>query len=222
MPATYLALDISKASLEKNVAYVASRHSGLEANVTCAGIWGTFQDGQDYVKGIKGSRLFLSLGSVLCNDPWFEAIEHLRSWKDVMRPGDLLLVGMDGHLAPDENQEKKIWYAYHSRNDLYESFFLNGFEHANKLLGEKLFKAEDWDIKAEIEHDPITTRHRFFLRANKTVQSNIPGITISAGQEFDWFDSHKYGEANVQLMCSKGGLSVLEVWKAPGSEFRKF
>jgi hypothetical protein len=45
---------------------------------------------------------------------------------------------------------------------------------------------------------------------------------ICAGEEFDWFDSHKYGEGGVQMMCSKAGLSVLDVWKAPDSEFRMY
>lgn len=219
MPATYLALDISKASLEYNISCIANLHSGLESNVVCAGIWGTFQDGQRYANSIKGPRLFLSLGSVLCNDSWVTAVNHLKSWKAVMRPGDLLLVGMDGHMATDQGE--KLWNAYHSREDLYRKFFLNGFNHANRLLGEQVFKEEDWEIHAEIETEP-TTRHRFYFRSNKSFRCGVINRTIHAGEEFDWFDSHKYGESSVQIMCSKAGLSILDVWKAPGSEFRMY
>lgn len=136
-----------------------------------------------------------------------------------MRPGDLLLVGMDAHMAAD--QREKLWKAYHSREDLYRRFFLNGFDHANRLLGEDVFKEEDWDFCADIEKEP-TTRHRFYFRPNKTINCHKIKRTIHVGEEFDWFDAHKYCENSVQIMCSKAGLSVIDVWRAPDSEFREY
>ncbi|KAK5995123.1 Ergothioneine biosynthesis protein 1 [Cladobotryum mycophilum] len=219
VPATYLALDISRTSLEHNVGYLIDKHSALGSKVTCAGIWGTFQDGMDYIQEIQTPRLFLSLGSVLCNDPWPEALSHLKFWANSLRPDDFLLVGMDAHLLPTDKD--KIWAAYHSRNDLYRQFFLNGFEHANRLIGEKWFREEDWDFLAQLEDEP-TTRHRFFFRAKQDITIHKLGRTISKGEELDWFDSHKYGEESVRLMCHKAGLSVVEVWQAPNSEFRQY
>lgn len=218
VPANYLALDISKASLEHNVKYLAERYSAVNSQVTCAGIWGTFQDGMDYVQQIENQRLFLSLGSVLCNDPWPEALGHLKFWANTLRPNDLLLVGMDAHLLP--NDKEKIWAAYHSCDDLYREFFLNGFKHANLLIGENWFHEEDWDFLAQLEDQP-TTRHRFYFRAKREIKINKLGRTIEEGEEFDWFDSHKYGEDSVRLMCYKAGLSVIAVWQAPNSEFRE-
>lgn len=219
LEATYLALDISKTSLEHSVGYLLDKHSAADAKVTCAGLWGTFQDGMSYVKGIQGQRLFLSLGSVLCNDPWAEALSHLRYWAEALRPGDLLLVGMDAHLLPKD--EDKIWKAYHSRDDLYRQFFLNGFTQVNKAIGEEWFQEEDWEFMAQLEQQP-TTRHRFFFRAKKDVTIHKLNRTLKAGEELDWFDSHKYGEESVRLMCHKAGLSVINVMQAPGSEFSKY
>ncbi|KAM0466161.1 hypothetical protein ACHAPV_001115 [Trichoderma viride] len=219
LEATYLALDISKTSLEHSVGYLLDKHSAADAKVTCAGLWGTFQDGMSYVKGIQGQRLFLSLGSVLCNDPWAEALNHLRYWAEALRPGDLLLVGMDAHLLPKD--EDKIWKAYHSRDDLYRQFFLNGFNQVNKAIGEEWFQEEDWEFMAQLEEQP-TTRHRFFFRAKKDVTIHKLNRTLKAGEELDWFDSHKYGEESVRLMCHKAGLSVINVMQAPGSEFRQY
>lgn len=217
VPTKYLALDISRSSLVHNIRYLVDKHSKANSSVTCAGIWGTFQDGMEYVQKIETPRLFLSLGSVLCNDPWPEALSHLKYWASALRPDDLLLIGMDGHILP--NNREKIWDAYHSCDDLYHTFFLNGFKHANQLAGEEWFHEEDWEFLAQLEHEP-TTRHRFFFRANKDVKLKM-GRTIKKGEEFDWFDSHKYGEDSVRLMCYKAGLSVLDVWQAPNSEFRK-
>ncbi|KAI1017949.1 hypothetical protein LB504_004334 [Fusarium proliferatum] len=219
VPAKYLALDISRSSLNHNVKYLVEQHPSPESSVTCAGIWGTFGDGMSYIQKISTPRLFLSLGSVLCNDPWPEALAHLKFWADALRPDDLLLIGMDGHTLP--NNKEKIWNAYHSCDDLYHKFFLNGFKHANRLAGEEWFREEDWELLAQLEDEP-TTRHRFFFRAKKDVKLKKMSRIIQKGEEFDWFDSHKYGEDNVRLMCYKAGLSVIDVWQAPGSEFRQY
>ncbi|KAF7559998.1 hypothetical protein G7046_g4156 [Stylonectria norvegica] len=219
VPATYLALDISKTSLNRNVEYLAKQHEGPSSSVACAGIWGTFLDGMNYIQQIKSPRLLLSLGSVLCNDPWPEALGHLKFWANAMRPDDLLLIGMDAHLLPKD--EKKIWAAYHSCDELYKTFFLNGFDHANRLAGEEWFHEEDWEFLAQLESTP-TTRHRFFFRAKRDIKLEKSGRTIKEGEELDWFDSHKYGEDSVRLMCSKAGLSIITVWQAPDSEFRQY
>lgn len=219
VPTTYLALDISKASLTHNIAYLAEKHSSPKSTVTCAGIWGTFHDGMRYIQDIKSPRMLLSLGSVLCNDPWPEALSHLKYWANALRADDFMFVGMDAHLLP--NDEKKIWDAYHSCDHLYKEFFLNGFAHANSLVGEEWFREEDWEFLAQLEDTP-TTRHRFYFRAKKDIELKKMGRTILKGEEFDWFDSHKYGEDSVRIMCSKAGLNMMNVWQAPNSEFRKF
>ena len=218
MPATYLALDISRASLTHNVDYLAKQHSAPGSVVTCVGLWGTFQDGMRYVQSITTPRLFLSLGSVLCNDEWSTAVKHLRYWAQTLRAQDLLLVGMDAHLLPKD--EAKIWAAYHSCDELYKDFFLSGFKKANTLLGEEWFREEDWEFNAQLESVP-TTRHRFFFRAKRDVHIQKVNRTFNKGDEIDWFDSHKYGEVDVETMCSKAKLTMMEVWQAPESEFRK-
>lgn len=219
-PATYLALDISKASLDQNVGYLIDRHCSSTSKVRCAGIWGTFENGREWIsEQLQGPRLFLSLGSVLCNDEFQPAVQHLKEWKDVMRPGDLLLVGMDGHTA--EADKDKIEDAYHSQPELARKFFLTGFEHANKLLGADLFQPQDWEFSCRLEHGDLATRHRVFFEPNKDVTCGELDISIKAGEKYEWFDSHKYGENNVRLMCTKAGLSVVQVLKLPESEFRE-
>ncbi|KAK0382784.1 hypothetical protein NLU13_9879 [Sarocladium strictum] len=217
--ATYLALDISHTSLKHNVRYLEKKHAGRNKVVRCAGLWGTFEDGQQYVENIKSPRLFLSLGSVLCNDEWETAVANLRKWASQLRPNDLLLVGMDAHLEQDDR--KKIWAAYHTSNDLFRKFFLNGFDHANRLVGQNWLNEDNWSFEAELEHEP-TTRHRFFFKAKREIRLDEFDRTIHVGEEFDWFDSHKYGEWQVRYMCSQAKLEVIEVWCAPNSEFRQY
>ncbi|TQV97662.1 hypothetical protein V2A60_006599 [Cordyceps javanica] len=219
IPATYMALDISKSSLDQSIANLHASHSGPDAVVKCGGLWGTFDNGLDHVATIKSPRLFLSLGSVLCNDPWANALCHLRKWASILRRGDKILIGMDGHLIADHRD--KIWASYHSCDNLFREFFLNGLNNANKLLGYELFHERDWEIKSGLGEDGSATRHRFFIRANKDVKQK-GGPVIAEGQEIDWFDSHKYSEQEVCLMCGKAGLTVIKSWALPGSEFRQY
>ncbi|GJC96671.1 DUF323 domain-containing protein [Colletotrichum higginsianum] len=161
-------------------------------------------------------RVFLSLGSVLFNDPWKKAVASLRDWAALMRPGDLILAGMDGHDVTSD----KVWDAYHSHPALFESFFYNGFAHANALLGEPIFRPRDWDICAEIEEDE--KRHRFFVKAKRDVVSETQGTTLRAGLEIDWFDAHKRSERDVRKMCAEAGLEVVKSWAIDGSDMRQY
>ncbi|OAQ96187.1 hypothetical protein LLEC1_02264 [Akanthomyces lecanii] len=219
IPATYLALDISKTSLDQSIAGLVANHSGPDAVVSCGGLWGTFENGLDHIVKIESPRLFLSLGSVLCNDPWPTALGHLKSWASTLRPADRMLIGMDGHLVA--NDKDKIWAAYHSCDDLFREFFVNGLKNANNRLGYTLFEEQDWEFMAELEKEP-TTRHRFFIQAKSDIPLPEYGTIIPQGQEIDWFDSHKYSGQDVELMCSKAGLTVIKSWAAPNSKFCQY
>lgn len=217
-PSTYLALDISKASLTDNIEMLASKH----VNVTVGGLWGDFNHGLDYVAKLSEARprAFLSLGSVLFNDNWDSAVAGLQNWAALLRPEDVVLAGMDGHSLRDHRD--KIWAAYHARavDDLFARFWANGFAHANRLLGEEWLRSEDWEPRAEM--DDKESRHRFFFRAKRDVVLGSSGKVLPAGQEMDWFDSHKHDEEVVKRMCAQAGLVVVNTWEAPGSEMRKF
>ncbi|KAF6813821.1 hypothetical protein CSOJ01_04386 [Colletotrichum sojae] len=210
---TYLALDISKKSLTSNLADLSPAHDG--GSVLMAGLWGDFKAGLDFCERLPSQRVFLSLGSVLFNDPWARAVASLRDWAALMRPGDLILAGMDGH----DVSSQKVWDAYHSHPDLFDRFFRNGLAYANELLGEAVFDPEDWDVRAEIERDE--KRHRFFLKARREVA--VPGGgALREGLELDWFDAHKRNEHDVLKMCAEAGLEVIRSWAIDGSEMRQY
>ncbi|KAK1520639.1 uncharacterized protein CCOS01_10758 [Colletotrichum costaricense] len=212
--ATYLALDISNLSLTCNLGALAPEHAA--GSVRMAGLWGDFKAGLAFCDDIPSPRVFLSLGSVLFNDPWKKAVTSLREWAALMRPDDLILAGMDGH----DVTSTKVWAAYHTHPALFEKFFHNGFKHANVLLGEDVFKPEDWDICGEIEEDE--KRHRFFLNAKRDVVAEKEGKTLKQGLEIDWFDAHKRNEEDVHNMCAEAGLEVVKSWAIEGSDMRQY
>ncbi|KAK2006735.1 hypothetical protein LZ32DRAFT_663385 [Colletotrichum eremochloae] len=220
--ATYLALDISRRSLTTNLEALAPRHDG--GSVRMAGLWGDFVAGLAFAETVTTTpRVFLSLGSVLFNDPWKKAVAALRDWAALMRPADLILAGMDGH----DVSSAKVWDAYHAHPDLFTRFFHNGLTHANALLGDDIFRPDDWDIRAEV--DAAEKRHRFYLQARRDVDVNVAAAgmtptktTLRCGFEVDWFDAHKRSEADVRGMCREAGLAVVKSWAVNGSEMRQY
>jgi uncharacterized SAM-dependent methyltransferase len=219
---SYYALDISQVSLHDNLTALSRKYP----RVQCTGLWGTFVDGTKWITSLKSPRVFLSLGSVLCNDAWDTALHYLRSWATVLRPNDVFLIGMDGH--SESGHDDKVWRSYHPHQaqmtkqqlDHYGRFWRNGFDHANRLVGQPWFQESDWQVTGLIEHEP-TTSHRFIFRAKRDIPLGDSGVTFRKGDEMDWFDAHKYGERDVRTLCSLAGLEVLRVWKAPQSEMRK-
>ncbi|KAM0277868.1 hypothetical protein ACHAQH_005500 [Verticillium albo-atrum] len=212
---TYLALDISRASLTSNLAALSTKHS----HVLTGGLWGDFSAGYDHVAALPPStpRVLLSLGSVLFNDEFSTALASLKRWAALMRGPDLILAGMDGHTLVDHRD--KIWAAYHSHEDLFARFWANGFAHANGLLGGDFLNPKDWETCAELDEEQ--GRHRFFFRARRDIDIGR-GRILPEGREMDWFDAHKNGVKRVREMCDLADLDVLKVWKAPGSEMYQY
>ncbi|KAJ6779596.1 hypothetical protein PWT90_08512 [Aphanocladium album] len=123
------------------------------------------------------------------------AIAEIRA--STLQPEDHLLFGMDVHLVVDHRD--KIRDTYHSCDDVFRNFFVNGLRNANKLLGYNLFDERDRDFMAELKEEP-TTRHRFFICAKKDIPMD-KGNVISKGQEIDWLSSHKY-ESRMFVSCA--------------------
>jgi uncharacterized SAM-dependent methyltransferase len=219
IPATYLALDISRDSLARGVGDIACRYDHIQ----CVGLWGSFNDMHLYLRHLDDRpRLFLSLGSVLFNDATEKAVKSLRTWAKRLRDQDMILAGMDGHRAPEDYS--KLMASYHGKGgeDLWNRFWKNGFKRLNMIVGSKLFRLEDWEVHGKIQNSPTEgVSHQFTFEARRNVAMDVLGIKFAKGEKFDWFDAHKNGEDQVRQMCDEVGLEVVKVWKKPGSRMSK-
>lgn len=216
----YLALDISKTSLESNLAELAPNHK----RVSCGGLWGDFGAGNNWVEDLDPARprVLLSLGSVLFNNETSKAIADLKGWVALLRPQDLILAGMDGHSI--KAHKDKVWAAYHAHPDLFNKFWSNGFDHANRLLGDDILNLDDWEVDADLDEEE--GRHRWFFTAKRDIRlkgpRDAPEKVLPKGTEMEWFDAHKHDADDVRDMCSKVGLEVSKIWKLPGSEMSEW
>ncbi|KAL3480462.1 hypothetical protein BJX99DRAFT_254453 [Aspergillus californicus] len=193
-PVLYCPLDLSRASIER--AMEQTELSRLFSSVSVTGLWGAFEDGVDWANRNCGDRprMFLSLGSMLGNDHFEDAVARLK-WlcSTGLRSGqDTILLTMDGTKDAD-----KICRSYDDAEGLFTQLIRQGFEHSNEVLGlgasatSKWYRHEDWTLVRKLTRDP--TIHQFALRAEHTVQCPIGGLTLRQGDEIDCYEAFKYG-----------------------------
>jgi uncharacterized SAM-dependent methyltransferase len=101
-------LDLDYAELDRTIAALSQYK-----NVSCQGLWGTFEDGFEWMKKLRGSRSSLQLlfpGSSIGNFDPGEAKAFIRSAVAALRPGHQ----ESFYIAFDHCQDReKIWNAYH-------------------------------------------------------------------------------------------------------------
>ncbi|KAI1133761.1 DUF323 domain protein [Nemania abortiva] len=180
----YYALDLSEQELSRTLAQLPTFQ-----HVRCHGLLGTYDDGREWLLSPSYSakrKCVLHMGSSIGNFSPSDAAFFLRGFTDVLQPQDSLLVGVDSY-----------------EEGITHEFILNGLQHANEILGEPVFKLEDWKVIGEYAYDREGGRHRaFYSPAHDTV---VMGETIKAHERIQVEESFKY---------SKGARDRL--WKAAG------
>lgn len=213
-PALYLALDINREYLKRNLASLSQKYT----NVVCQGVFGTYDDAFAWCKTLPSPRMFLWLGSTLFRGTRDEALASLKSWTGILRPDDVMLVGADGHSAPKYHD--KIWESYHADEDAWQALWDNGFQIANRVVGETWFRSADWKLDAVIDTEPVV-RHRSRFLAQRDVVLGTSGIKFNRGDEFVWLEPHKFNRSSVHELCALAGLQVDETWQSKDSEMCK-
>ena len=182
--------------------------------VRCSGLWGRFEDGMTWSKGVKGPKWFLSLGSIFGNAPFDDAVAGLSKWARVMRLEDRMLLAMDAHTDP-----KAIWNSYHDSQGLYERFIRNGLARSNEILGHSWYRDVDWEVNGRLQEVPLM--HRTVVTAVGDVACDPLGMRFAAGDEIHCDGAYKYGPAIMHQIFASAGLREIAQWKAPFSPICK-
>ncbi|KAK3342139.1 DUF323 domain-containing protein [Lasiosphaeria hispida] len=207
---TYFGLDLSLATVSESVGRLRCTYQ----NIKCFGLWGTFDDGMEWAKTIAGPRLFLSLGSIFANDRFDRAVKYLTQWTHILRPADLMLIGIDCLQDSDA-----VWKSYHDSDGLFEKFIRNGFAHANRVSAAPWYRHEDWEIRGDLDLDPVA--HRFILKAVRDVDSAAPGIRFKAGDEIECYEGYKQTPELVHRQLEESSLDEIKMWQSPSGSICK-
>lgn len=217
----YYALDLDKKELDRTLKLVKP---GTFKHVSCHGLLGTYDDFKDWLKSLDKSRpiCLLSLGSTIGSFERDDAARFLKGFAEALRarsrrcdsrPSDLLLVGIDG--CKDEHQ---VWSAYNDSTDANEKFIRNALTHANAVLGENAFRAEEWERQGR--WNSLEGRHEQYLIPNVDVRVN--GACLPAGKDILLVCSHKYDAQDRETLFKKSGLESVQSWKSDKTDYGKF
>jgi uncharacterized SAM-dependent methyltransferase len=230
---TFYAVDISKVSLEDNMAKLAQK---AFKNVECYGLWGTLDDAYEWLSTMVLAdpdansvdpcpRFFCSFGSQFGNGYPSLEVARFQKWSRLLREEDRLLVGMDG-----TSDQTRLWNSYHDSEGLFERYIRNAFAHSNRQLGGDWFKNEEWAVDGEILQQP--TMHRFVLTSLKDVhfdykverkegQPRQVSLAFPKGSQIHCYEAFKYGSVEMGHFFKYVKYDTVDTWKAPNAEYCK-
>ncbi|KAH8645545.1 histidine-specific methyltransferase [Tricladium varicosporioides] len=210
---SYFSVDLSKKSLERGLAHLAScqyRHVKLH------GLWGPLDDALLWCRDqVSGPLLLVSLGSMTGNDRWDISVEDLAQWAAIMAPNDRFLIGIDSNQDHD-----KIWASYHDDDGVFETFLRTGLAFTNKVLGQDWYRDDDWVLEGEFGEAPLV--HRFVFRAVRDVRFPDSNIDFSTGDRIECYEGHKYTPEEMRLQFRACGMKDLASWKSPDSDIYEY
>jgi dimethylhistidine N-methyltransferase len=209
-PSAYVPLDIAGDFLRASSAALAAKFPGLPVYPVEA----------DFMRRVElpGEvadlpKLGFFPGSTIGNMIARTATDLLRSMRETLGEGALLLIGMD--LVKDE---QVLLAAYDDAAGVTEQFNLNLLTRINREL--------DGDIPVEAFahearwNDPFA-RIEMHLVAREDVTFTVSGQTFAmkAGESIHTENSHKFTKRSSQLLLAAGGWEPLARWTDPDGQF---
>ncbi|KAK4938800.1 hypothetical protein LTR10_020807 [Elasticomyces elasticus] len=205
----YYALDLDRSELERTLRDIKPEEFQY---VRCHGLFGSYDDGLDWLRSSAMSskpRCIMSLGSTLGGFDLPESAKFLSQFANLPGPpssdgnSTLMLIGLDGCL-----DGKKVWSAYNDSEHRNERFIRNVMTHANRVLGQEIFRQEDWEHRGKWNAE--LKRHEQYLIPKKDV--DFEGHCLRAGEEVFVVASQKYGAEERETLWQHSGLRPLKEW----------
>ncbi len=181
----------------------------------CYGLFGTYADGLEWLKQPQNRdrpHCIMSMGSSIGNFNRKEAAEFLKEYARILQPDDLMLIGLDAC-----QDEEKVFHAYNDRDGLTHEFIQNGLLHANKLLGEEIFRKHDWEVIGE--YNCALQCHQAFYKATRDVF--VGHMKIRAGEKIRVEESYKYSAAQSRELWQLAGLMPKASFGNQTDDYRK-
>lgn len=202
----YYALDLSAESLTKSLSPLTGRY----ANVTCAGLHGTYDDGMEFLRFSESNRpkLVTWMGSSIGNMTRSEAIDFLARFRtSSMNPGDLFLCGIDRR-----NSHEDVKKAYGEPAAPHADFAFNALTCANNLFGgKKIFDKDKFEYESVYYAEEGWRAS--YLKAKEDMHLADPvSLSLKNGERLGLTDSYKYNEEDVEQLVTASGFTPLRKW----------
>jgi dimethylhistidine N-methyltransferase len=210
VPSAYVPLDIAGDFLRAAAADLAGKFPGLPVHPVEA----------DFMRRVELPAEVASLpklgffpGSTIGNMIARTATDLLRSMRETLGEGALLLIGMD-----QVKDEEVLLAAYDDAQGVTAAFNLNLVHRVNREL--------DGDIPvAQLSHEARWNdgfaRIEMHLVATADIAFTVSGqpFTMRAGESIHTENSHKFTKRSAQLLLASAGWEPRGRWTDPGKKF---
>lgn len=202
-PAVYWGVDISKEFLLRSTRRLAADYPWLEVHATCA----------DFSGGLAlsnhrpaGKTLAFFPGSSIGNFSPPEAVNFMSSLREVLQPGDALLIGVD--LKKDKSI---LNAAYNDARGVTAEFNLNLLRRIKRELGARI-DSEAFGHRAV--YNEGEGRIEIYVVSRRTQQIYVGGrrFDIEAGECIHTENSYKYTVEEFQMLARRAGYQPIKVW----------
>ena len=158
-------------------------------------------------------RLGFFPGSTIGNLVPGSAVDLLRSFRETLGTGALLLIGMDRVKAPE-----RLVAAYDDAGGVTAAFNLNLLHRINRELGGTVPVDA---FKHEARWNGALSRIEMHLVARREVAFTVAGraFSLAEGASIHTENSHKYTAESGRLLLLAGGWTPLGEWTDPAGDF---
>ncbi len=208
----YVPVDVSRTMLEESSQDLLQAYPDLEV----LAIAGEYHHGFPHLKAQSDRRkLILWLGGTLGNMERPEAVSFLRTVRDAMSPGDLLLIGVD--LRKDRTVLEK---AYDDSQGVTSRFNRNILARINRELKGN-FDLDTFRYSAVYDEEAGRVEMCLVSELAQQVSIERLGMKVSLEAEEAIYteNSYKYSLPEIQALAADAGLRVEQQWLDDGSRF---
>lgn len=216
----YYALDVSDDALYKNLGALKEQFAASQF-IHISGLSGTYDDCAAWLA--KGARLpastitFLWLGNSIANMPQHDASVLMDQFRQACREMSAdcnFLISADCCADKD-----RILKAYDPNEGTSRIFLFHGLHHANRLLGQDIFKEDEWDAVPEMDQQLNELRYSYVPKSDMELDIGQLHVTVKKGEPIHYFMSGKWNESQVGAIAGAAGLEVGKVWRDSQSEY---
>lgn len=208
----YFALDLSKVELERTFEELKTSEFQY---VNFNSFHGTYDDGLAWLSKPENQdriNCVMTLGSSIGNFDRTAAAKFLQGFSEVLRAGDLVIVGVDGASNTD-----RIFRAYNDSKGVTERFYRNGLEHANAILGYEAFKQNEWAVRGKYDKDEH--KHEALYVALTDVKTQ--DFSVKKDTELSFEHAYKYTQEQSDQLWHDAGLIPQACYSDSTNEYRK-
>ncbi|MCL9783474.1 L-histidine N(alpha)-methyltransferase [Vibrio sp. S4M6] len=212
-PLSYVPIDVSGQFLEMAAQKLGDEFPTIDISAICA----DFSHSLIYNDDIPhGRRVFFYPGSTIGNMCPEEAVEFLKSLKQIIQHGEShggVIIGID-LVKP----QSVLHAAYNDAQGVTAEFNLNVLSHVNTKANAN-FKLENFRHSAHFNHYKSRIEMHLVSRCRHTVKVGDHVISFDEGESIHTENSYKYTLETIRDLAEEAGFSVQKSWVDDDSLF---